>query len=134
MHHIARTTVLVLLGIAAAAPCAAAPAPSPFAGSYRGDIGNWDASLTIDDGGSIVGAAQPSWNSFCSKASISGRVTNDGSIRIVLRYTCLDFSRRFLGDKRIRWVIDGTASLDAEGNLDVDSSDPVAGAFTLNVR
>ncbi len=134
MHRIANTIVLALLAVAVAAPCAAAPATSPFAGSYSGRIATWDATLSIDDRGSIAGAASPSSSGFCSKATISGRVTDGGSIRLVLRYTCIDFSRRFLGDTRVRWIIEGTASLDAEGNLDVDSSDPLAGSFTLDAR
>lgn len=121
-------TSILLLALVGTSPLAhsAKAEPNPFAGTWCGPLLEatpapplgFVSNLVISDGGRISGG----WESIGSKASYSGRVSNDGIMKLTISGTWSSFGFPTPrggrgGSNRIRLEITALVTNDEEGNL-----------------
>jgi hypothetical protein len=106
---------------------AAKAQPNPFAGTWCGPLLestpvpplSFVSNLVISDGGRISGG----WEGILSKASYSGRVSNDGIMKLTISGTWQTWSfpsgrgSRQGSSNRVRLEITALVTLDDQGNL-----------------
>jgi hypothetical protein len=118
---------ILLLALVCTSPLArsAKAEPNPFAGTWCGPLLESAiaphfrsvSNLVISDGGRISGG----WESGYDTASYSGRVSNDGIVKLTISGTWIipsfDRTRSSGGSHRVRLDITAVVTLDEQGNL-----------------